>query len=143
MPAVQIHGIVTVSRSHKIFNHLLFIYSKDDQNSSGSDAAYLDNLRICTDPNTEATCSTVGFNNTETLGDEDDYINGETSADVCTDIVYSDSINTPVSRIFSDKIFTVGNSPIISRKGSSGNMQWEWLLLLSSGFLFRLRRKSA
>ena len=124
-------------------NHVMFIFAKDDQNSSGDDAAYLDNLRICTDPNTEATCSTVGFNNTDTLGDEDDLVSGETSADVCDVISYVDSTNEPVSRSVVDVNPGNDSGTVLQRKGSSGSLAWQLIMLAGLLVLVRSRRERA
>jgi len=120
-------------------NYVMFMYAKDDQNRSGDDAAYLDNLRICTDPNTEATCSKEGFNNTDTLGD--DLVLGATSADVCEAISYLDSTNTPVIRSVVDVVFGNDSGTVLQRKGSSGSLAWQLIMLAGLLVLIRSRRK--
>jgi len=73
-------------------NHVMFIYYKDGSVSEGEDAAYLDNLRVCSDPYSENSCtaadawaSFADFSLVDDPQPTDDW------RSVCQPIDYSDS----------------------------------------------------
>ena len=88
-------------------NHVMHLYYKDNTLSSGSDAAYLDNFRVCLDPSVENTCSSAsGYSNTDDLSQLDDPNVFETWESVCTLLDYQDNVIEYASRTSDDAIFT-------------------------------------
>ena len=93
-------------------NRVQFIFHKDDTISSGSDAVYLSNFRVCTVLSDESSCSQL------------------------------DSWN--VSDESAEKLDTsVTPTQVLQRKGSSGSLAWQLIMLAGFLVLVRSRRERA
>jgi secreted trypsin-like serine protease len=102
-------------------NRVQYIYIKDAETSEGEDAAYLSNLRICTDLNdantNESTCSQLeAFNNVDTSAQK-----LETSIG---------TIGSVGNAILVDDDTVEGDALILGRKSSGGAIGLEWLTLM-------------
>lgn len=72
-------------------NHVMFLFIKGSYGSS-DEQARLNNLRVCTDPTIESTCSSAsGFYNTDDLTTLDDVSPQADWSSVCEQVNYSDS----------------------------------------------------
>lgn len=112
-------------------NRIQFIYIKDDATSAGEDAAYLTNLRVCTElpanDQSESTCSQL-----------DSFNVSDTSAT---------KLETAIGNVGSgdNDAYVDPNAPevVVLRKGKSGAMAPLYLMAFAMIFLIRSRRKSA
>ena len=72
-------------------NHVMFLFIKGNYGSA-SDQARLNNLRVCTDPSIESSCSSAsGFYNTDDLKTLDDVTAQADWTSVCEQVNYTDS----------------------------------------------------
>ncbi len=119
-------------------NHILFIYIKDKIEESVVDAAFINDLRVCTlsvtMDSTEASCSAVaGFYNNDDLAILDDPEPSATSSSVCSTVAYTDSEITYASRTSDDISF------VVRAKSSGFGFGGVFYLLLLLPLLFRRR----
>ncbi|WP_353349653.1 serine protease [Oceaniserpentilla sp. 4NH20-0058] len=85
-------------------NHTMFIFYQ-----SGGGAAFLDDLKVCTDRFNESSCSSAsGYYNTDDIASLDDPMPQSGVDAVCENIDYEDSEFTYVSRTNTDAIFSNG-----------------------------------
>ena len=114
----------------KDINHVMFIYYRDGRFSSVDNAAYLDNLRVCSDA-TEESCSTAqGFYNNDVIARQDDPAVNANWTSVCEQVVYSDSEISYAGRTDEDVVF----SSSLGESSGGGAISW----LLTSGLLLLL-----
>lgn len=110
-------------------NHVMHLYYKDSSLSSGDDAAYLDNFRICTDPSVEATCSSAAAYSSEAdIASADDPLPTDTWESVCTLQDYSDYPIEYASRSSSDVEYGDNRPP--AARLSGGSLAWLSLIAL-------------
>lgn len=112
-------------------NRVQFIYIKDDSISSSEDAAYLTNLRVCTElpasDASESSCSRLeSFNVSDTSATKLETAVGSIGSGVNDDYV---DPNEP--------------EVVIKRKGKGGAMDPFYLMAFAMIFAIRLRRKGA
>jgi secreted trypsin-like serine protease len=116
-------------------NRVQYIYIKDEETSEGEDAAYLSNIRVCTDlddANTsESNCSQLeAFNNVDISAQK---------LETSIGIIGSEGNATPV-----DDDTAEGDALALGRKSSGGAIGLEWLTLMMLFILPRsLRRKGS
>ena len=107
----------------------MHLYYKDSSLSSGDDAAYLDNFRICTDPSVEATCSSAAAYSSEAdIASADDPLPTDTWESVCTLQDYSDYPIEYASRSSSDVEYGDNRPP--AARLSGGSLAWLSLIAL-------------
>ena len=115
-------------------NHVMFIYYRGGLFSSVDNAAYLDNLRVCTDSSQESSCSSAsGFYNTDVISRQDDPNVNANWMSVCEKVVYDDSDIAYAGRTDSDVIFS-------SSLGLSSGGGSIWFILMGMPFLLGKRR---
>lgn len=109
-------------------NRVQFIYIKDKSGNLGEDAAYLSNLRVCTeleatDP-TEATCSQLSsFSSPDSSATKLELSIGQIGSGI------------------NDRYIDPNTNNVLKRRGSSGAFGLEWIMLFSMCLLLRSRRK--
>ena len=122
----------------KGINHVMHLYYKDSSLSSGSDAAYLDNFRVCQDPAIEATCSTApAYSNSEDLSVIDDPNNTDDWRSVCTMADYQENPIEYASRSSGDASFNDGQRPV-GKTAGAGTLFYFLLII----FTHLVRRRS-
>lgn len=117
----------------KDINHVMFMYYRGGLFSSVDNAAYLDNLRICSDGSQESSCSTAqGFYNSDVIARQDDPSASDNWTSVCEQVVYDDSEITYAGRTDADVIF----SSSLGLTSGGGSLGWLWI----TGLLFLIRK---
>jgi secreted trypsin-like serine protease len=112
-------------------NHVMFIYYRGGLFSSVENAAYLDNLRVCSDASLESSCSTAqGFYNTDIISRQDDPAANANWTSVCEQVVYDDSEISYAGRTDEDVVFSSTLGLSSSGGGSIGFLLMGGLLLL-------------
>ncbi len=111
-------------------NHVRYEYVQN----SGADAAYLDNFRVCLDPEVEATCSNASnYSNTDSLEMTANSVSEDSWQSVCTEVDYQDNPIEYASRSSGDAEFGVWPKKS-SRSLGLGSV--DHLLALLLAFLF-------
>ena len=118
----------------KDINHVMFMYYRGGLFSSVDNAAYLDNLRVCSDATQESSCSSAqGFYNNDVIARQDDPSANANWSSVCQQVVYDDSDITYAGRTAADVVF----SSSLGLTSGGGPLGWLWI----TGLLLLIRKK--
>ena len=120
-------------------NHVMYLYYKDGSLSSGSDAAYLDNFRVCLSAENESSCSNApAYFNSDDLSTLDDPMPADTWESVCEPVDYEENAIEYASRSATDVTFNEGGD-VSSTSDSAGS--GTGILWFLSTLLLMLRQR--